>query len=116
MRVRLEKFSQTNAARESAQIVQHRRAQFAGELVHDVHGFFHQPLRAGDVAVEALGVDRGLLGQGRQPDVDAGQGLGDDIVEFAADFPALLLLRRRIWRDNCRNCFLQAIRLFQQLP
>ena len=88
-----------------SQIIQHRRAQFARELMHDVHRFFHQPLRARDVAVKTLGVDRRLLGQGRQPDVDARQGLGDDIMEFAADFPAFLLLGRRIWRDNCRNWF-----------
>ena len=77
------------------QVVQHRRAQFAGELMHDVHRFFHQPLRAGDVAVQALGVGRGLLFQGRQPDIDARQGLGDDIMQFAADFPAFLLLGQR---------------------
>ena len=44
-----------------SEIIQHRRAQFAGELMHDVHRFFHQPLRAGDVAVEILGVAPGLL-------------------------------------------------------
>jgi len=46
--------------RESAQVVQHRRAQFPGEPMHDVHRFFHEPLRAGDFFLEALVVERGL--------------------------------------------------------
>ena len=97
------------------QIIQHRRAQFAGELMHDVHRFFHQPLRPGDVAVQALGVDHGLLFQGRQPDIDARQSLGDDIMQFAADFPSLLLLGRDNLAGQLPQLRLQALRLFQQL-
>ena len=97
------------------QVVQHRRAQFAGELMHDVHRFFHQPLRAGDVAVQALGVERGLLFQGRQPDIDARQGLGDYIMQFAADLFSLLLLRRENLAGQLPQLLLHAVRLFQQL-
>ena len=97
------------------QVVQHRRAQFAGEPMHDVHRFLHQPLRAGDVAVEALGVERGLLFQGRQPDIDARQGLGDDIMQFAADLLALFLLRRQKLAGQKPQLFLHVARLLQQL-
>ncbi len=34
-----------------SEIIQDRRAQFAGEPVYDVHRLLHQPLRAGDFAV-----------------------------------------------------------------
>ncbi len=96
--------SRTNAARNQAEVVQHRRAQLAGKLMHDVHGFFHEPLRAGDVAVEAAGADRRLLFQDRQPDVDARQCLGDDIMEFAADALSFLLLRQDDLADSRRSC------------
>ena len=51
----------------------------------------------------------GLLFQGRQPDVDARQGLGDDIVQFAADFSALLLLRRENLAGQLPQLLLQAV-------
>jgi hypothetical protein len=47
-----------------SEIIQHRRPQFARELMHDVHRFFHQPLC-----------------------------LGDDTMQFAADAPPLFFLR-----------------------
>ena len=96
-----------------AQIVQHRRAQFAGELMHDVHRFFHQLLRAGDVAVESLGIGRRLLFQSRQPDVDARQCLGDDIMQFAADFPSLLFLGQKNLAGQLTQLLLQVGRLRQ---
>ena len=83
--------------------------------MHDVDRFFHQPLRAGDVAVQPLGVDRRLLLQGGQPDVDARQRLGDDIMQFAADVFALLLLRRENLAGQPPQLLLQPVRLFQQL-
>ena len=42
-----------------------------------------------------FGVDGCLFFQSRQPDIDAGQRLGDDIMQFAADLLALFLLRRQ---------------------
>jgi hypothetical protein len=42
----------------SLEIVQQRRAQFPSELMHDIDGFFHQPLRAGNLLVEALVLTR----------------------------------------------------------
>ena len=76
------------------EIVQHRRPQFARELMHDVHRLLHQPVRAGDAAFEAPGVQRGFLLQRGQPDADARQRLGDDIVQLAADLFSLILLHR----------------------
>ena len=80
--------------RDQAQIIQDSRSEFAGKTVHNVHGFFHQPLCPGNVTVKSLGIDGGFLGQGRETHVDSREGLCDDIVQFAADFLALLLLRR----------------------
>ena len=100
---------------DQAEVVQHRRAQFAGEAVHDVHGMLHQLLRAGDVAVQTVGVDGSLLGQRRQPDVDAGEGLGDDIVQLAADLAAFLLLGGENLAGQLPQLFLHEIRLLQQL-
>ena len=65
--------------------------------------------------LEALGVDRGLRFQGRQPDIDARQGLGDDIMQFAADLLALFLLRRQKLAGQMPQLFLQVPRLLQQL-
>ena len=64
---------------------------------------------------EALGVERGLLFQGRQPDIDARQSLGDDIMQFAADPLALLLLRRENLAGQQPQLFLHVPRLLQQL-
>ena len=75
-----------------SKIIQHRRAQFAGKLMHDVDRVFHQLLRAFDVAVKVLGVEPGSFFQGGQADIDARQSLGDDIVQLAADAFALFLL------------------------
>ena len=88
------KFYEGMQCRDQAQVVQHRRAQFARELVHDIDGFFHQPLGAGDVPVQSLRVHQRFLFQHRQPDVDPRQCLGDHIMQFPADAFPLLLLRR----------------------
>ena len=85
------------------EIVEHRRAQFAGELMHDVHRLFH----GSAVGVRAMLRSRPLVlmaasfFKAGEPDIDTGQGLGDDVVQFAADLlafspPAL----REVWRDN----------------
>jgi hypothetical protein len=42
-------------------------------------------LRACDFLLKTLGAAPGLLGQGRQLDIDAHQGLGDFIMQVAAD-------------------------------
>ena len=65
-------------------------------------------------SVEALGVERGLHFQGRQPDIDARQGLGDDIVQFAADLLSLFLLRQQNLAGQMPQLFLHVLRLFQQ--
>ena len=97
------------------QVVQHRRAQFAGEPMHDVHRLLHQPLRAGDFCSRPLVLTRGLRFQGRQPDIDARQGLGDVIMQFAADPLALFLLRRQKLAGQQPQLFLHVPRLLQQL-
>ena len=79
--------------RDRSEIIQHRRAQFTRELMHDVDRFFHQLLRAGDVAVKTLGVAPPILLQSGEADVDARQSLGDDIVQLATDALALFFLR-----------------------
>ena len=38
-------------------IIQGRRPQFAGKLVNDVHGLFHQKLGAGDVSIQPCGAE-----------------------------------------------------------
>ena len=50
----------------------------------------------------------GLLFQSRQPDIDAGQSLGDDIMQFAADLFALFLLRRQKLAGQQPQLFLHA--------
>ena len=62
-----------------------------------------------------LVLTRRLLFQGRQPDVDARQGLGDDIMQFAADALALFLLRRENLAGQLPQLFLHEARLIQQL-
>ena len=74
------------------EVVQHGRAEVAGEAVDDLDGFGHQLLRVGDFIVKIAGVGRGLDAQGGEPEIDAGEGLGDDVVQFPADLFALLFL------------------------
>ena len=83
--------------------------------MHDVHRFFHEPLGAGDFFLEALVVERGLGFQGSQPDIDARQGLGYLIMQFAADHLALFLLGRQKLAGQQPQLFLHVPRLLQQL-
>src|ERR1035441_10504679 len=76
-----------------SEIIQHCRAQFAGELMHDIDRVFHQLLGAFDVTVKSFGIEPGTLSQRGQADVDAGQSLGDDIMQLAADAFSLVFLR-----------------------
>ena len=50
----------------------------------------HQFLRAGDASFHGFGVERCLLFQGSQAEIDARQRLGDDIMQFATDPLALV--------------------------
>ena len=59
-------------------------------------------------------LSRGLLFQGRQPHIDARQGLGDDIMQFAADLLALFLLRRQNLAGEQPQLLLHVPRLLQQ--
>ena len=62
-----------------------------------------------------LVLSRGLGFQGRQPDIDARQGLGDFIMQLAADPLALFLLRRQKLAGQKPQLFLHVPRLLQQL-
>ncbi len=96
------------------QFVQEHRAQFTSEAMHDSHRFFHKLLRAGDFLLETIGVDRGLLCQGRQTDVDSRQGLGDFVMKLAADLLSFFLLRRQNLVRQMPQMFLHVTRLLQQ--
>jgi hypothetical protein len=74
-----------------SQVVQRRRAQFPGKKMYNVHRFFHHPLRPRNLLLEIPGVVHGLPGQSRQMDIDAHQGLGDFIMQLAADALSFLI-------------------------
>ena len=93
------------------QVVQHCRAQIPREPMHDVHRLLDHPLRAGDLILEALRVVCRLGFQGRQPDIDARQGLGNFIVQLAADPFAFFLLRQQKLAGQQPQLFLQEVRL-----
>ena len=61
----------------------------------DVHRFFHQPLRPGDIFPEILEIDRGFHGQRCEMNIDAHQGLDDFIMQLPADPLAFFLLRQQ---------------------
>ena len=82
--------------------------EFTGEPFYAFHRFIHQPLRAGNLFFEAAGVDRGLLFQRQQPDIDAQQRLGDFIMQVAADLLSLVLLRRQNLVGQVLQMLLQA--------
>jgi hypothetical protein len=69
--------------------------EFTGEPFYAFHRFIHQLLRADNLFFEAVGVDRRRLFQRQQPDIDAQQRLGNLIMQVAADFLSLVLLRRQ---------------------
>ena len=75
-----------------SEIIQQCWPQIAGELMHLLHRFFHQPLRACDLLRETTGAARSLPRQCRQLDIDAHQGLDDFIMQIAADAHSFLLL------------------------
>ena len=97
------------------QVIQHRRAQIPGKLMHDIHCLLHQPLRADDASLQAPGVTRGLLFQTCQAHIDARQRLGDDIMQFAADLLSLFLLHRQKLAGKQPQLILHLPRLLQQL-
>ena len=95
--------------RYEAQIIQHRRPQFPGKPVDDVHGFGHQPLGARNVLFQPLGIDRRRFGQRGQPHINPGQGLGYDIMQLPADFLALLFLHRQYLTRQLPQLLLQMV-------
>ena len=83
--------------------------------MHDVHRLLDHPLRAGDLFLEAFDVDCGLHFQCRQLDIDARQGLGNLIMQLAADHLAFFLLGRQKLAGQQPQLFLHVPRLLQQL-
>ncbi|MCL5096021.1 MAG: hypothetical protein M1608_00495, partial [Candidatus Omnitrophica bacterium] len=63
---------------------------------------------AGNLFLEVAGVDRGLLFQRQQPDIDAQQSLGDFIMQIAADPLSFVLLRRQNLVGQALQMLLQA--------
>ena len=59
--------------------------EFTREPIDRLDGLFHRRLRAGDFIFEALDVDRGLLFQWQQPDIDS-QSLGDFAVTMRSTY------------------------------
>ncbi len=59
-----------------------RLSKFTRKPIDRLDGFSHQPLRAGNLFLEALRVDRGVLFQRHQSGVDSQQRLGDFIRQF----------------------------------
>src|ERR1041385_4425167 len=92
----------------------YRRAEFTSESMHCVYRLLHRLLSAGNASLQALGVERGLPFQVRQPDIDARQALGDDIMQFATDLLSLFLLRRQKLAGQQPQLFLHPPRLLQQ--
>ena len=91
------------------EVVQKRGPQITGKLVHNVDRFFHQPLGAHDLAVEVSAVDDGFFFQDRQMDIDSVQGLGDFIMQFAADLFALFFLRRQNLMGQMTQLFVHKV-------
>ncbi len=78
---------------DQAKVVEHRRPQLARELVDDVHLDFTTS-RCVRVMLRSRSLVFDLSGllQGREAEVDAGQGLGDHIMQFTADVLPFILL------------------------
>ena len=60
--------------------------EFTREPIDRLDGLFHRRLRAGDFIFEALDVDRGLLFQWQQADIDSQQSLGDIVVTMRSTY------------------------------
>jgi hypothetical protein len=90
-------------------------AEFMREAVDRAHGLFHQPLRAGNLILEAAGVDLGRLFQRQQPDIDPKQDLPDFIVKQMAGLPPFVLVRREDRTRQMPQFRLQATGLLQEL-
>ena len=83
-------------------------AEFMREAIDRLDGLFHQPLRAGNFFFEALSVDRGLLFQRQQANIDAQQRLGDFIMQIATDLLSFVLLCLQNLAGQALQMFLQA--------
>ena len=79
----------------------------------DVHGFFDHALGAVDLRIEILSFEGSLLFQGREPDVDSGQCLGDHIMQLTADFQSFILLRADELLGQSAQFLLHFYRFFQ---
>lgn len=97
------------------EVVEDGGTELAGELLDEVDRFFDEALGAGDVEIEAPGLELGLLLERGQPDGDAREGLGDDVVELAADFLTLFFLGGKDLAGEMPEFLLLEVGLRQEL-
>jgi hypothetical protein len=83
--------------------------------MHDIERFLHHAVQAGNFALQGFGVAGGLMGEGRHGDVDADEGLGDDVMQFAADALAFLLLGVQNLMGQLAEPLLLQLRMLEQL-
>jgi hypothetical protein len=78
-------------------------------------GFFHVPRRADDSLLPLRRIERTGPTQPRQFHADAGQGLDHLIVQFTADQPPLVFVRREHLPGQQPHFLLHELRLIEQL-
>lgn len=85
------------------------------ELPHRGCRLFHQLLHLDDFMLETRVVASSLQFQGKQPDIDSQQSLGDFILKFEADRLACVLLRGDCLMSQLPQLLLQLVRFLQAL-
>ena len=83
-------------------------ADFTGESFYASFRLIRQPLRAGNVFFEALGIDGGFFFQSQQSDIDSQQSLANFILQIATDLFSFVFLRRQNLMGQMPQMFLQA--------
>ena len=82
--------------------------------MHRADGFFHVPRRADDSLLPLPRIERTCPTQPRQFHADARPGLADLIVQFAADQPPLVFVRREPLPGQQPHFLLHELRLIEQ--
>jgi hypothetical protein len=82
--------------------------------MHRTDGFFHLTLRAGDSLLTRPRIVRIRPTQRRQGHADPRQGLDDLVVQFAADLPRLVFVRREELPGQPPHFRLHGLRLIEK--
>ena len=106
----------TLQGRDQPEVVQHGGPQLPRKLVHAAHGLFHHLPGALDLLLKFMIMTGPGAGEGGDVDIDADEGLGDDVMQFPADALPLFFLSVQNLVGHAAESDLLLLGLLQKPP